>query len=178
MPPARLPSTDHPCAYTTLSSLQMHDIPPTSTGWDTPFDACCMVPAQYVAPSPSPSPSPSVSPSVSPSPTASATKVFGCPRGYSMQQATGRCYAAVGVGAGGITWTNAAAACRALDPRGSLAAIRSAAEKTLVVDNRCAGLVPATGTNGVPLFWWVGLSDALVEVRLERAFLLGSGMQL
>lgn len=122
---------------------------------------CCMAPAYYVAPSPSPSPSPSVSPSVSRS--ASATPNYApnsCAPGFTMNAAANRCYAVVGVGLGGITWTDAQARCRALGSGfASLAAMRNAAEMAAVVTGRCNGLVPANGLNGVELFWWLAGND-------------------
>lgn len=91
-----------------------------------------------------------------------APALAACPNGFSAE-AEGFCYAVVGLNAGGISWTAARDACRALGGSGNLAAIRSATQKTRVVNSRCAGLVPATGTNGQEVYWWLGLNDELQE---------------
>lgn len=155
----------------TGGAWQLHDSPGSSASWDTPFDGCCMAPAFYAAPSPSPSPSPSIAPTVTPSasvspsvsPSLSVSPVYAlnsCAPGFTLNIAANRCYAVVGIGAGGVSWTDAQARCRALGAGfASLAAIRNAAQMTAVNTGRCNGLVPATGTNGQELFWWFGLND-------------------
>lgn len=90
-----------------------------------------------------------------------STCVFAvCPSGFT-GEAENFCYAVVGIGAGGVSWTAARDHCRALG--GNLASMRSATQKTRVVNNRCAGLVPATGSNGAELYWWLGLNDEMQE---------------
>lgn len=93
---------------------------------------------------------------------ASTVVLSDCPAGFT-GEAENFCYAVVGIGAGGISWTTARDQCRALGGNADLASIRSATQKTRVVNSRCANLIPATGTNGAELFWWLGLNDEMQE---------------
>jgi len=70
------------------------------------------------------------------------------PSGFSGEVA-GWCYKAVTAGGGsGMTFAAAEAACVASGvQQAHLAAIRDAGQKATVMDNRCAGLIPSTGTS-------------------------------
>lgn len=79
------------------------------------------------------------------------------PSGFTAEQG-GFCYAAFFNGGAGLTWTAAQAQCVAAGGvKANLASIRDAAQKLAVLDNRCAGLVPAG------YYWHVGLHDQHTE---------------
>lgn len=79
------------------------------------------------------------------------------PAGFSAEQG-GFCYAASTNGGAGFTWAAAQAQCVALGGvKANLATIRDAAQKAVVMDNRCAGLVPAN------FYWHVGMHDQHTE---------------
>lgn len=80
-----------------------------------------------------------------------------CPPGWALPKtlltSTSRCYNVIDVGSASMTWTQAAARCRALLPayQSSLAAIRNPGQVQDVVYDRCGGF----GVAGEPI--WLGL---------------------
>jgi len=127
-------------AYADIGN-QLNDYPcGNPTLWSNPMSACCQAPVIFGA-----DPSPSLTPTPTSSPRASV-----CPPGFSNPVTSSSgiifCYAvAAGANGAGLTWAQALASCQAKGAQlGSLATIRDSAQKTAVITNRCAGLVPVT----------------------------------
>lgn len=86
-----------------------------------------------------------------------ACTTFAGPPGFTAEQG-GFCYAAFLNGGAGVSWSAAQAQCVAAGGvKANLATIRDASQKSAVLDNRCAGLVPAG------YYWHIGLHDQHTE---------------
>lgn len=91
-----------------------------------------------------------------------------CPPGFAAQ-ASGYCYAAL-VNASGtsFTWTAAQAACQATGAlHANLASFRDAAQRNVVLTQRCGGLLSTAAAGGKPVAFWIGLSDDNLEGSMQ-----------
>lgn len=91
-----------------------------------------------------------------------------CPPGFSVQ-ASGYCYGGlVNASGGSFSWTTAQAACQAMGAmHGNLASFRDAAQQSVVLTQRCGGLLPAVSSSGKPLAFWIGLNDDNKEGTMQ-----------
>jgi hypothetical protein len=146
----------------------LHDFACGSTVYSAePFQACCHAPAfnsTFALPHPvlpSPSVTPTAAPSLLPSPSVTPSDSR-CPPGFS-NATSGYCYAAVAAPAG-LSWYEAQTACAALGNTSgaqlaTLASIRDPAQRSVALNQRCAGLVPPQDPSDDKFTMWFGFWD-------------------